>query len=78
MNPSPSCGVEITKGKGTMLGTSTDTSEDSNSGVFIDELKLLLKENKIYNVRIFGVRRHLTGENGNEARIEKLKNYLGK
>ena len=44
MNPSPSCGVEITKGKGTMLGKDGDTSEKEGSGVFIEELKVLAKE----------------------------------
>ena len=32
MNPSPSCGVEVSKGKGTMLGLDRDTSEKEESG----------------------------------------------
>ncbi len=77
MNPSPSCGVEITKGKGTMLGTDRDTSEKKDSGLFIEELKKLLDERNIQKVKVFGVRRILPGEDGIEERLnlinEKIK-----
>jgi predicted secreted protein len=76
MNPSPSCGVEITKGKGTMLGIDRDTSEKEDSGVFIEELKKLMKKEKIENVPVFGVRRILPGERGIEERLEQIKNRL--
>ncbi|MGM0420739.1 MAG: hypothetical protein ACQEQG_07045 [Bacillota bacterium] len=77
MNPSPSCGVEITKGKGTMLGTDRDTSEKEDSGLFIEELTKLLAERNMEEVKVFGVRRILPGEDGIEERLnlinEKLK-----
>lgn len=76
MNPSPSCGVDETKGKGTMLGIDKDTSEKQDSGIFIDELKKLLKENDLEFIRIFGVRRIMPGEPGIEKRVEKLQEYL--
>lgn len=77
MNPSPSCGVEITKGKGTMLGTDRDTSEKEGSGLFIEEIKKLLQEKDIKNVPIFGLRRILPGEEGIEKRLDLIKNKLG-
>jgi predicted secreted protein/putative sterol carrier protein len=76
MNPSPSCGVDTTKGKGTMLGTNRDTSEQKGSGIFIEELKKLLKENGLDDINIFGVRRFLPGEKDVEKRVEELKNYI--
>lgn len=76
MNPSPSCGVDVTKGKGTMLGTDRDTSEKQGSGIFIDELKGLLKENNLDFIRIFGIRRLLPNEPGIEDRVEELKALL--
>lgn len=76
MNPSPSCGVDVTKGKGTMLGTDRDTSEVEDSGIFIDELKNLLRENGLDFIRIFAVRRMMPGEPGIEQRVEELKGYL--
>jgi len=76
MNPSPSCGVDVTKGKGTMLGTDKDTSEKQDSGIFIDELKKLLKENNLESIRIFGVRRIMPNEPGIEGRVEELKSYI--
>jgi hypothetical protein len=44
MDPSPSCGVNAAKGKGTMLGSSRDTSEKPESGIFIEELQKLLQQ----------------------------------
>jgi len=77
MNPSPSCGVDTTKGKGTMLGTDRDTSEKADSGIFIDELKKLLAENGLSDISIFGVRRIMPGEKGIEQRLAQLKSYIG-
>ena len=76
MNPSPSCGVDVTKGKGTMLGTDRDTSEKEDSGIFIDELKKLLKENGLEEIPIFAVRRLMPGEPGIEERVAELKEYI--
>lgn len=76
MNPSPSCGVEITKGKGTMLGIDRDTSEKEGPGIFIEELIKLLKEERIENIPIFGIRRILPGEEGIEERLEQIKTRL--
>ena len=76
MNPSPSCGVDSTKGKGTMLGTNRDTSEEDDSGIFIDELKKLLAENGLSDIRIFAVRRLLIGEPGLEERMAQLREYI--
>jgi predicted secreted protein len=73
MNPSPSCGVEITKGKGTMLGSDRDTSEKTGSGVFIEELMALTEKEGIENVPFFGVRRILPGETGLEKRLELIR-----
>ena len=78
MNPSPSCGVEITKGKGTMLGIDRDTSEKKDSGVFIDELKKLARERHLNDLPFFGVRRMLPGEGGLEARLEDVRQRLVK
>ncbi len=76
MNPSPSCGVDLTKGKGTMLGTSRDTSEVNDSGIFIDELKKLLQENGRSDIPIFAIRRLMIGESGLEERLEELRAHL--
>ncbi len=76
MNPSPSCGVDSTKGKGTMLGTNKDTSEEADSGIFMDELKKLLAESGLSDIRIFAVRRLMTGEPGLEERMEQLRGYI--
>lgn len=76
MNPSPSCGVNQTKGKGTMLGTSRDTSEVNDSGIFMDELKKLLAENDLSDIPIFAIRRLLIGEPGLEERMAELRGYL--
>lgn len=76
MNPSPSCGVGTTKGKGTMLGINRDTSEIKEDGIFIEELKLLLKEYGLDDIRIYGVRRFLRGEKDWEERMEKLKGFI--
>ena len=76
MNPSPSCGVDTTKGKGTMLGTNRDTSEENDSGIFMDELRKLLAENGLADIRIFAVRRMLIGEPGLEERMAQLREYI--
>jgi len=76
MNPSPSCGVEAAKGKGTMLGTDRDISEKKESGVFIEELQSLLAERGIKEVHFFGVRRLLVGEPGIEERLERVRSQI--
>ncbi len=76
MNLSPSCGVEITKGKGIILGIDRDTSEKEGPGVFIEELMKLIKEEAIENVPIFGVRRILPEEEGVEKQLEQIKTHL--
>jgi len=76
MNPSPSCGVGISKGKGTMLGTSRDISEHNESGIFIEELEGLLKENGISGIHIFGIRRQLVGDADIDSRIAYLKTQI--
>lgn len=77
MNPSPSCGVEITKGKETMLGTGRSTAEQKGNGVFIEEMMKIIKEIKLQNVPVFGVRRMLRGESGMEERLQALRERLG-
>ena len=76
MNPSPSCGVGVAKGKGTMLGTNRDISEKQESGIFIEEIQKLLDEEGITGINIFGIRRYMTGEKDVDARIEALKTYI--
>ena len=76
MNPSPSCGVDAAKGKGTMLGADRDISEKTEPGLFIEELQKLLVERGIQNVHFFGVRRLLVGEQGIEERISFVKSQL--
>ena len=76
MNPSPSCGVELSKGKGTMLGVNRDTSEKEEPGVFMEAIIDLLKENNIKPPAFFGVRRTLPGESGQEKRLEELKRTI--
>jgi len=76
MNPSPSCGVGTAKGKGTMLGTSRDTSEQPESGIFIEEMQQLLASEGIQDIRFFGIRRTLVGETGLEEKIESLKTFI--
>ena len=77
MNPSPSCGVEETKGKGTMLGIDRDTSEEKGSGVFIEELKGLAEENGLDDVPFIGFRRTLPGEKGLEEKLDDLREKIG-
>jgi predicted secreted protein len=76
MNPSPSCGVEVTKGKGTMLGLNRDTSEVEGSGVFIEELRKLAEERGLGPLTLFGVRRTLPGEEGLYEKVEELRKRL--
>ena len=76
MNPSPSCGVDAAKGKGTILGTSRDMSEKPEAGVFIEELQKLLDEKGISGVSFFAVRRLLSGETGLEERLNYLKSQI--
>jgi predicted secreted protein len=78
MNPSPSCGVEVSKGKGTMLGIDRDTSEVEEAGVFIEALVELVEERGIQEVPFFGIRRILPGEGGIEDRIQLLERNLSK
>ena len=78
MNPSPSCGVEASKGKGTMLGLDRDTSENEESGVFIEELMGLVEQRGIQDLPFFGIRRLLLGEEGIDSRIQILDSYLSK
>ncbi len=76
MNPSPSCGVGVAKGKGTMLGTSRDTSEQPESGIFIEELQQLLAFEGIQDIRFFAIRRTLVGERDLDSKIESLKSFI--
>jgi predicted secreted protein len=76
MNPSPSCGVEVTKGKGTMLGLNRDTSEIEGSGVFFEELKSLIKERGLPPLPIWGVRRTLPGERGLEEKMKEAEERI--
>jgi predicted secreted protein len=76
MNPSPSCGVETTKGRGTIEGTDTDTSEKPGPGIFIEQLRGLLDAAGLDTVPIFGIRRILTGESGLQDRVDALKAHL--
>lgn len=78
MNPSPSCGVEVTKGKGTMLGLNRDTSEQEGSGVFIEEIRNLIAERGLGQIPLFGVRRTLPGEGGLEEKLEGLRKRLSR
>ncbi|MEA5049858.1 MAG: hypothetical protein VB021_00085 [Oscillospiraceae bacterium] len=75
MNPSPSCGVGRTKGKGTMLGTDRDTAERDGDGLFIEELRKLLDAAGLGDVPVFGIRRFLPGEPDYAQRLEALRNY---
>jgi predicted secreted protein len=76
MNPSPSCGVEVTKGKGTMLGLNRDTSEVEGSGVFFEELKSLIKERGFPPLPMWGVRRTLPGESGLEEKMKEVEKRI--
>ncbi len=76
MNPSPSCGVEVSKGKGTMLGLDRDTSEVEEPGVFIEEMMSLARERGLQDLPFFGIRRILPGEDGIQDRILLLEAYL--
>jgi len=76
MNPSPSCGVEVSKGKGTMLGLDRDTSEIEEPGLFIEEVMRLAEQRGLQDLPFFGIRRILPGEDGIQDRIQKLDAYL--
>lgn len=76
MNPSPSCGVEVSKGKGTMLGLDRDTSEVDEPGVFIEELMWLAEQRGLTELPLFGLRRLLPGENDLDSRLQSLETYL--
>jgi predicted secreted protein len=82
MNPSPSCGVEVSKGKGKFLGLDEDTSEKEGPGVFIEELQNAVRQRGLQQLPVFGIRRVLTGESGIEERLrildEKLSGADGK
>ena len=76
MNPSPSCGVEVTKGRGTMEGTDRNTAEQPGPGLFSEELVALLRQEGIDHVPLFGIRRLLCGEAGLEQRVRELHEHL--
>ena len=76
MNPSPSCGVEVSKGKGTMLGLDRDTSEIEEPGVFIEEVMRLAEQRGLQDLPYFGIRRILPGEEGIGSRIQFLESNL--
>lgn len=78
MNPSPSCGVEVSKGKGTMLGLDRDTSEVEEPGVFIEEMMSLARQQGLQDLPFFGIRRILPGENGIQDRIQLLDKHLNR
>lgn len=78
MNPSPSCGVESAKGKGTMLGLDRDTSEKAGPGLFIEELMDLAGKGGIKDLPFFGIRRVLPGEAGIDGQLETLRRKLHK
>ena len=77
MNPSPSCGVEVSKGRGTMLGLDRDTSEKAEQGVFIQELTRLIRERALPLPPVFGVRRTLPGEGGLEKQLQQVRERFG-
>jgi predicted secreted protein len=72
MNPSPSCGVEESKGKETMLGLGRETSEKKEPGVFFEELQAVLRLRGIEPPPVFGVRRTLPGEAGLDERLRQV------
>ena len=76
MDPSPSCGVNVAKGKGTMLGTDRDASEKPEPGIFIEELKKLLEGEGIADLPFFAMRRTLTGESDLNEKLDVLKTYI--
>ena len=76
MNPSPSCGVEVSKGKGTILGTNQDTAEIKEPGVFIEELVAFLNAYGLAEIPLFGIRRLLPGEGGIDDRLKLLEEKL--
>ena len=76
MDPSPSCGVSASKGKGTMLGLDRDTSEKEEAGVFIEELMTLAVQRGIVKLPFFGIRRVLPGEDGIDDQIRSLDSFL--
>lgn len=76
MNPSPSCGVEVAKGKGKFIGLDQDISEKEGPGIFIEELLTVMKAREVQSPPLFGVRRILTGETGGEERLKILKEKL--
>lgn len=67
MNPSPSCGVEIAKAKGSMIGRDRELGERAEPGVFIEELRRVLNERSLDSVPIYGFRRLLPHETGETA-----------
>lgn len=78
MDPSPSCGVNASKGKGTMLGQDRDTSEKEAPGVFIEELVKLSAQRGLGNLPLYGIRRVLPGEDGTESQVQHLDYYLSR
>ena len=76
MDPSPSCGVSASKGKGTMLGLDRDASEKEETGVFIEELMTLTAQRGIVKLPFFGIRRVLPGEDGIDDQIRSLDSCL--
>ena len=76
MNPSPSCGVEASKGTGTMLGLDRDTSEKQGPGLFIQELTGLIRARGLPLPPVFGVRRTLPGEGGLDEQLRRVRERL--
>ena len=42
----------------------------------MDELKKLLAENGLSDIRVFAIRRMMIGESGLEERMEQLRGYI--
>lgn len=76
MDPSPSCGVLRTKGKASLLGLGSDTSEAAGRGVFIEELHRLAEENGRPLPRVIGLRRVLSPDEGDPEGLEELRAVL--
>lgn len=76
MDPSPSCGVSSTKGKGTMLGLDRDVSEQPGPGLFIEVLQEVAEEQGVALPPLLSLRRVLGPAEGEPVGLEEVRTAL--
>jgi len=78
MDPSPSCGVTMAKGRPAMLGLGDDTSEIPGEGLFIESLRRVAEAARVTLPPVVALRRVLRPEEGEPRGMADLRAVLAK